>query len=112
MIKLKNLLTESTQIHAYSDELGEYIRNLKPNIKGLKFSIERMTGGWAWENNNISIYATFGWEGKKEVPIEDGDTGKIIKTLKYNPKFDLKTDAKWYISNMKKHLPGIIKDLK
>ena len=30
MIKLKSLLTENTKIYAYSDELGEYIRNLRP----------------------------------------------------------------------------------
>ena len=119
MIKLKTLLTENAKVQAYSDELGAYIMGLKPRIGSgafaLKFSMERMTGTWAWSNRWIEIYATYGWEGKKQVPIEigyneAGNEGKIIKKIKYKPTFDLKKDSKWYISNMKKHLPKVVKD--
>ena len=119
-MKLKTLLLEyDNKIADYSDELGKYIMGLRPTIGsgalGLKFSIESMTGTWAWHNRFIEIYATLGWEGKKEVPIEigyneAGNEGKIIKKIKYKPTFDLKKDSKWYISNMKRYLPGIAKD--
>ena len=118
MIKLKKLLNEN-KLQKYSDELGGYIMQLKPTIGSgafkLKFSIERMTGTWAWAGRFIEIYATLGWEGKKEVPIEigyneRGDEGTVVKKLKYKPTFDLKKDAKWYISNMKRYIPGIVKD--
>ena len=109
MIKLKQLLNENAKVQAYSDELGKYIMLMKPRIAGLKFYVEYMTGSWVWEKGDIAIYATWGWEGKKEVPIEDGDTGDRFKTLKYNSTGDLKKDAKWYISNMKRYLPGIVK---
>ena len=106
-----HLLNEGPMaVTEYSNELGEYIRNSKPRIKNLKFSIDRQSGAWEWESGDISIYATWGWEGKKEVAIED-DTGKVVKTLKYNHTGDLKKDAEWYISNMKRYLPGIVKDI-
>ena len=117
MIKLKQLLNENAKVQAYSDELGKYIMLMKPRIAGLKFDVEYMTGSWYWENSKFEdiIYATWGWEGKKEVPIEiglapDGHEGEMVKKLKYNPKFDLKKDAQWYISNMKRYLPGIYRD--
>ena len=119
MIKLKTLLTENAKVQAYSDELGAYIMGLKPSIGSgafkLKFSIERMTGTWAWANRFLEIYATYGWEGKKTCPIEigyneHGDEGEVVKTLRYNYTGDLKKDAKWYVSNMKRYLPGISKD--
>ena len=74
-----------------------------------------MPGTWAWAGRFIEIYATLGWDGKKEVPIEigyneAGDEGKVIKKLRYNPTFDMKKDSKWYLSNMKRYIPGIIKD--
>ena len=112
MIKLKQLLNENAKVQAYSDELGKYIMLMKPRIAGLKFDVEYMTGSWLWEKGDIAIYATWGWEGKKEVPIEDGDTGDRLKVLKYNSTGDLAKDAKWYISNMKRYLPGIAKDLR
>ena len=76
-----------------------------------------MTGSWEWFDKDLSVYATLGWEGKKEVPIEigmapDGHEGEMVKKLKYKPTFDMKKDAKWYISNMKRYLPGIVKDYK
>ena len=107
-----HLLIENKKISDYSFELGKYIMGLRPKISGFKFDVEYMTGSWLWEKGDIAIYATWGWEGKKEVPIEDGDTGDRLKTLKYNSTGDLKKDAKWYISNMKRYLPGILKDLK
>ena len=115
-MKLKTLLFEyDAKVAKYSNELGEYIKALRPKIGKLKFGIDRMTGSWAWEGRLIEIYATLGWEGKKEVPIEigyneHGDEGTVVKKLKYKPTFDMKKDAKWYISNMKRYLPGIYKD--
>ena len=109
-----HLLIENSKVKKYSDELGEYIFQLRPKIAGLRFIIDRMTGSWEWSNRDIGIYATWGWEGKKEVPIEMGepDPGNVVKKLKYNHTGDLKKDAKWYISNMKRYLPGIVRDYK
>ena len=115
-MKLKTLLFEyDDKIAKYSNELGAYIKGLRPRVGKLKFNIEPMTGAWEWEDNKLSVYATLGWEGKKEVPIEiglapDGHEGDMVKTLKYNPKFDLKKDAQWYISNMKRYLPAVYKE--
>ena len=111
MIKLRSLLKEN-KVSDYSFELGKYIMGLKPRIAGLKFDVEYHSGAWLWEKGDIAIYATWGWEWKKSVPIEPDDGGGTVKTLRYNYTGDLKKDAKWYISNMKRYLPGILKDLK
>ena len=106
-----HLLKENDAVVKYSDELGAYVAGLRPKIAGLKFSVEHNTGSWLWEDNKIGIYATWGWEGKQEVPIEPDDQAGVVKTLKYKYTGDLKKDAKWYISNMKRYLPGIKKDM-
>ena len=118
MIKLKQLLNENAKVQAYSDELGKYIMLMKPRIAGLKFDVEYMTGSWLWEKGDIAIYATWGWEGKNEIPIEtsDGESFKSIK-LKLNAKksleskLDIKKDVKKYIDTMKKEIPKIQKKL-
>ena len=114
MIKLRSLLKEN-KVSDYSFELGKYIMGLKPRIAGLKFDVEYHSGAWLWEKGDIAIYATWGWEGKKSVPIEIGyneigEEGDVVKTLRYNYTGDLKKDAQWYLSNMKRYLPGISKD--
>ena len=121
MIKLKYVLLEyNSKLSKYSDELGAYITQLRPNIRGWKFSIDRMTGSWEWENRKFedAVYATWGWEGKNEIPVEssDGIHFKTIK-IKLTPPKDttdekqLKKDAKKYIDTMKKEFPKIEKKL-
>ena len=112
-MKLKTLLFEyDDKIATYSIELGEYIRHTRPKIGKLTFGVEHMTGSWYWEDrkSDFMVYATLGWEGKKEVPIEIADPHDVVKKLKYNPTFDMKKDSKWYISNMKRYIPGLYKD--
>ena len=75
-MKLKTLLLEyNDKVAKYSDELGEYLAQLRPSVKGWKFSIQRMTGTWEWNNRKFedAVYATWGWEGKNEIPIETSD---------------------------------------
>ena len=119
MIKLKKLLKEN-KVKKYSDELGAFVKILKPNLKGWKFDIERMTGSWYWHHSKFEdvIYATWGWEGKNMIPLEssDGmDLGKI--KLKLTPKeslenqLDIKKDVKKYIDTMKKELPKLQRKL-
>ena len=121
MIKLKYVLLEyNSKVSKYSNELGAYITQLRPNIRGWKFSIDRMTGSWEWENRKFedAVYATWGWEGKNEIPVEssDGIHFKTIK-IKLTPPKDttdekqLKKDAKKYIDTMKKEFPKIEKKL-
>ena len=121
VIKLKYVLLEyNSKLSKYSDELGAYITQLRPNIRGWKFSIDRMTGSWEWENRKFedAVYATWGWEGKNEIPVEssDGIHFKTIK-IKLTPPKDttdekqLKKDAKKYIDTMKKEFPKIEKKL-
>ena len=84
VIKLKYVLLEyNSKLSKYSDELGAYITQLRPNIRGWKFSIDRMTGSWEWENRKFedAVYATWGWEGKNEIPVESSD-GIHFKTIK------------------------------
>ena len=119
-MKLKTLLLEyDNKIADYSDELGKYIKQLKPTIKGWKFGIDYMAGSWEWSNRKFEdvIYATWGWEGKNEIPIEsdEGDDCGTIKqkfkgTDPENEK-QLKIDAKKYIALMKKEIPKIEKNL-
>ena len=114
VIKLKYVLLEyNSKVSKYSNELGAYITQLRPNIRGWKFSIDRMTGSWEWENRKFEdvVYATWGWEGRNEIPVETSD-GESFKTIKLKFKgFDgmdekqLKIDAKKYIDTMKKELP-------
>ena len=44
-----------------------------------------MTGSWYWENRKFEdvIYATWGWEGKNQIPVEtsDGESFKSIKLM-------------------------------
>ena len=82
-----------------------------------------MTGSWYWENRKFEdiIYATWGWEGRHEIPLEtsEGDVFKAVK-LKLAPKDEetivsdqksLKKDAKKYLDIMKKEFPKIQKKL-
>ena len=117
----KHLLKEyNDDVATYSNELGNYIRLLNPNIRGWKFGVEHMTGSWYWENRKFEdvIYATWGWEGKNQIPVEtsDGESFKSIK-LKLDPKksleskLDIKKDVKKYIDKMKKEIPKIQKKI-
>ena len=121
MIKLKGLIKENkSMIMNYSDHLGAYLEQLRPNIRGWKFHMEHMTGSWYWSNRKFEdvIYATWGWEGKNQIPVEtsDGESFKSIK-LKLDPKksleskLDIKKDVKKYIDKMKKELPKIEKKI-
>ena len=115
-----HLLTENKMVFYYMEHLGPYIQQLRPNIRGWKFVVERMTGSWEWTNRKFepAVYATWGWEGRNEIPLEtsDGESFKAVK-LKLTPPKDttdekqLKKDAKKYIDTMKKELPKIEKKL-
>ena len=119
MIKLKKLLKENKDlVSSYSLHLGQYLKNLRPNIKGWKFSEEYMTGSWYWSNRKFEdvIYATWGWEGQNSIPVEyDGESIKTIKlklkTSEPEDEKNLKRDAKKYINAMKKEFPKIEKKL-
>ena len=125
-MKLKTLLLEyNDKVAKYSDELGEYLTQLRPNVKGWKFSMQRMTGTWEWNHSKFedAVYATWGWEGKNEIPVESSDghdcgTIKLKLKLPKNVKGDdfsdekqLKKDAKKYLDTMKKEFPKIEKKL-
>ena len=120
-MKLKTLLLEyNDKVATYSNELGAYIKILKPKIKGWSFDVERMSGAWEWNHPKFedAIYATWGWEGKNEIPLEssDGDDlGKIKLKLKpkesLESKLDVKKDVKKYLDAMKKEFPKIEKKL-
>ena len=120
-MKLKTLLLEyDKKVDNYSDELGNYIQLLRPKVKGWSFSIQRMTGTWEWNHPKFedAVYATWGWEGKNEIPLEssDGDDlGKIKLKLKpkesLESKLDVKKDVKKYLDAMKKEFPKIEKKL-
>ena len=111
------LLKEQSRsmIMNYSDYLGAYLEKLRPNIRGWKFDIDRMAGSWEWSNRKFEevVYATWGWEGKNEIPLEtsEGNAWKAAKLkLKASEPEDeknLKIDAKKYLDVMKKELPKI-----
>ena len=45
----KHLLKEyNDDVATYSNELGAYIKILKPKIKGWSFDVERLSGAWEW----------------------------------------------------------------
>ena len=114
-----HLLTENKMVFYYMEHLGPYIQQLRPNIGGWKFVVERMTGSWEWTNRKFepSVFATWGWEGKNEIPLEtsDGDAFKAVKLkLKASEPEDennLKRDAKKYLDVMKKEFPKIEKKI-
>ena len=120
-MKLKTLLLEyNDKVSKYSDELGEYLAQLRPNVKGWKFSMQRMTGTWEWNHSKFedAIYATWGWEGKNQIPVESTD-GHDCGTIKFKltpkdsfkDKLDIKKDVKKYLDTMKKEFPKIQKKL-
>ena len=114
-----HLLTENKMVFYYMEHLGPYIQQLRPNIRGWKFVVERMTGSWEWTNRKFepAVYATWGWEGRNEIPLEtsDGDVFKAVKLkLKASEPEDennLKRDAKKYLDVMKKEFPKIEKKI-
>ena len=120
-MKLKTLLLEyDKKVAKYSDELGNYVKLLRPNIRGWKFNVERMTGSWYWEHNKVEplVYATWGWDGRNMIALESS-FGEDLGTakLKLKPKesledqLDVKKDVKKYLDAMKKELPKIEKKL-
>ena len=116
-----HLLKEyNKKVENYSLELGDYIKLLKPKIKGWKFGVERMTGSWYWEHSKFEdvVYATWGWEGKNEIPLQSSDGEYLGRVkLKLTPKesleskLDVKKDVKKYLDAMKKEFPKIEKKL-
>ena len=115
-----HLLKEyNDKVANYSDALGKYIQNLRLGIRVWVFSTEYHYGSWAWTNKKFEnhFYATWGWEGKNEIPLEtsDGDAFKAVKLkLKVGDPEDekqLKDAAKKYINVMKKEFPKIEKKL-
>jgi len=115
-----HLLKEnSDMISYYSDALGKYISQLRFDVRGWQMSLEYNTGSWEWTNKKFDsvVYATWGWEGKNEIPLESdmGDNlGKIKLKFKASEPEDeknLKRDAKKYIDAMKKEFPKIEKKL-
>tara|TARA_R100001443_G_scaffold72299_1_gene80454 strand:+ start:432 stop:830 length:399 start_codon:yes stop_codon:yes gene_type:complete len=115
----KHLLIENRDVSAYSDALGNYIRALRFDIRGWQMDVEYHSGSWEWTNRKFdnAFYATWGWEGKNEIPIEsdEGDDCGTIKqkfkgTDPENEK-QLKIDAQKYIALMKKEIPKIEKKL-
>ena len=120
-MKLKTLLLEyNDKVATYSNELGAYIKILKPKIKGWSFDVERMSGAWEWYHPKFedSVFATWGWDGKNQIPIESSDghdcgTIKLKLTPKdsFKDKLDIKKDVKKYLDTMKKEFPKIEKKL-
>ena len=120
MLKLITLLEGKKEIFKYKDTLEGYLKQLRPSIKGWKFAVDYMSGSREWYNNKFEdvIYATWGWEGRNEIPVEtsDGESFKAVK-LKLTPPKDttdekqLKKDAKKYIDTMKKEFPKMEKKL-
>ena len=116
-----HLLKENKNlVFDYMEHLGAYIKLLSPNIRGWKFGIDRMAGSWEWYSSkfkDVSIFATWGWEGRHEIPLEtsDGDVFKAVKLkLKASESEDeqnLKRDAIKYINAMKKEFPKIQKKI-
>ena len=115
-----HLLKEyNDKVATYSDALGKYIRALRFDIRGWQMDVEYHSGSWEWTNRKFenAFYATWGWEGKNEIPIETDegdDCGTIKQKFKGTDPEDekqLKIDAKKYIALMKKEIPKIEKKL-
>ncbi len=116
----RHLLKENKNlVFDYMEHLGPYLYQLRPNIKGWRFQVDRMAGSWEWTHSKFedAVYATWGWEGKHEIPIEssDGDDcGTVKLKLKVgNPEDEkeMKVNAKKYLDTMRKNLPKIQKKL-
>ena len=115
----RHLLKENDAVSTYSDALGQYLAGLRFDIRGWQMSREYHSGSWEWTNRKFdnAFYATWGWEGKNEIPIESDeadDCGTIKQKFKgTDPENEkqLKIDAKKYIALMKKEIPKIEKKL-
>ena len=114
------LLKEQSRsmIMNYSDHLGAYLEQLRPNIRGWKFQVDNMAGSWEWYNRKFEdiIYATWGWEGRHEIPLEtsDGDAFKAAKCKltvgdPENEK-EMKVNAKKYSKRRKGRISKTRKD--
>ena len=52
------------------------------------------------------------YDGAKDIPVEDGDTGKKLAEIPLKTTGDVKIDKKWYIDPLKKSLPKFLKKIK
>ena len=117
----RHLLKENKNlVFDYMEHLGPYLQQLRPSIKGWKFQVDRMAGSWEWYNpkfKDVSVFATWGWEGRHEIPLEtsDGDAFKAVncKLKVGNPEDEkeMKVNAKKYLDVMKKEFPKIQKKI-
>ena len=123
MIKLKELskeeiqqLNEKISIRDASQAMEKRLGKQMPvKIAGFKLDIEWMSGSWRWDRGGISIYATYGWENFKGIPIDvrGGDDETVYSTsIKMKPSGDTNTDVNTYLKSMKKVLPALFRKYK
>ena len=115
-----HLLKEyNDKVAEYSDVLGQHLKHMRFDIRGWQMDRDYHSGAWEWTNRKFEnhFYATWGWDGKNEIPIET-DEGDSLPTIKQKFKGtdpddekQLKIDAKKYIQIMKKLIPKIEKKL-
>ena len=52
------------------------------------------------------------YDGVKYIPVEDGDTGKMLGKITLKTTGDVKKDTKWYLNTVKKSFPKFLKKIK
>ena len=121
--KLKEIIREEIQqlnekisIRDASQAMEKRFDELMPiKVAGFKFDIEWTSGSWRWDKGGISIYATYGWENFKGIPIDvrGGDDETVFSTsVKMKPSGDSNMDVKNYLKTMKKVLPALFRKYK
>ena len=110
-----HLLTEKV------DDLELYWADIVKDIEGDDFKIgkevytadyEYNSNALSWGNNDVIIYMTPAYDGVKYIPVEDGDTGKMLGKITLKTTGDVKKDTKWYLNTVKKSFPKFLKKIK
>ena len=103
------------------DNLSDYWNDIVKDIEGddIKIGKDKYTadydyhsGALSWGNNDVIIYMTPAYDGVKYIPVEDGDSARMIGKLPLKTTGDVKKDTKWYLNTIKKALPKILKKAK
>ena len=106
----EEILNEKISLEDAQEAMAKVLNRTGIKIAGFKLDIEGHSGSWRWDRGGLSIYATWGWDGKPRIPIDvrDWDDATIFSTsIKSKPSGDTGKDVNDYLKAMKKVLPGL-----
>ena len=121
--RLQEIIREEIQKINEDQKLTDYWADITQRVQGdfVKVGGEKYFSDWdynsgalSWgdQNSDIIIFMTPAYDGVKYIPVEDGNTGKVLGKIPLKTTGNEKKDTKWYLDTVKKSLPKFIKKIK